>query len=107
MACPVGFGGGGTCPVGFGAAGGKEEDQHSSLPEMPLMVLKGHGSHGLVSIKGVIYNVMEGLKSEPGAAQLKLLLGHDASRFLACGGQKEEMLDRVGRSPMTGMTDCR
>lgn len=107
--CPLGYGAtrsgsaGGGCPLGFGQS--TPEEPEPPLPAMPLAVLQKHGAHGLVSVKGVIFDVREAL-GMPGQGEiLKQLIGHDVSRLLASHTLKDldatarHLLDQVQKMP--------
>eukprot|EP00952_Eustigmatos_sp_NYUAD-ZCMA_P002683 11773-Eustigmatos_ZCMA.PRE.1 len=79
-----------SCPAGFGARGNVTTDT-SSLELMTLQSLHLHGRHGLVSVKGQVYDVRKGLEGDEGtASSLRPLLGHDASRLLALAKSEDE-----------------
>ena len=95
--CPLGFGSKKAtgCPFGFGGGGrGAAEDaaniiNEDALPEMDLGTLshQKEGSHNLLSLKGIIYDVgCEEGSSKDGSigGLLRPYIGHEVSRLLAC-----------------------
>ena len=72
-------------------------DLAGPLPRMPLSLLRAHGAHGLVAVRGVIFDVREDVTSP----SIKPLLGHDITRCLAKrvpvdAPDLEAYLDQVG-----------
>lgn len=108
-ACPLGFGAtrsgstGGGCPLGFGQS--TPEEPEAPLPAMPLAVLQKHGAHGLVSVKGVIFDVRAALEMPGQGEILKQLIGHDVSRLLASHSLKD--LDATAWHLLDQVKKCR
>lgn len=75
---------------------------------MPLALLHHHGMHGLVSVKGVVYDVREALELPGQGEVLRRVIGHDISRLLACRGLQDlddaaaDLFDKVGQQQQGG-----